>query len=181
MSRPRRAYAPLTTTALLTAIALAALPELAAQPAGLDWRPGKNKIPESHKQAARFLAQATFGPDPEAIEEVAESGVEAWLEHQLDLEPTLHLDFAGDLADEVDELFEDLLEDLGDEDRVETNLDEVFTELFFSARRFAWWQAALTAPDQLRQRVAFALSEIIRRLRPGRRARGQPLRAALLL
>ncbi|MCR3961362.1 DUF1800 domain-containing protein, partial [Aeromonas veronii] len=30
-----------------------------------------------------------------------------------------------------------------------------------NARTDAWWQIALTAPDQLRQRVAFALSEIL--------------------
>ena len=34
-------------------------------------------------------------------------------------------------------------------------------EWFAQFRRFAWWHTVMSAPDQLRQRVAFALSEIM--------------------
>ncbi len=116
----------------------------------------------ARQRAARFLAQATFGADVELIEEVAELGEAAWLGEQLDEPPTLHLPFTVEVLDHADEAIEEILDQLDvDEEEVELGIEEVFGDLFNPSRRFAWWQAAITAPDQLRQRVAFALSQIL--------------------
>lgn len=85
--------------------------------------------------AARFLIQTSFGPTVEEIDRVALIGRDLWLLDQLAREPTLHLP-----------LFRERLPAFGN------GLD---------ARYATWWEIVLTAPDQLRQRVAFALSEIL--------------------
>ena len=86
-------------------------------------------------EAARFLTQTTFGPTRDEIDRVALIGRDAWLLDQLGKAPTLHLPrfqaLQASFANAVD------------------------------ARYAAWWEISLTAPDQLRQRVAFALSEIL--------------------
>lgn len=83
--------------------------------------------------SARFLSQTSFGPDPASIALVTLIGRDAWLAGQLLQPPTLHLPRYEALAETLDPA---------------------------DARHAAWWEIALTAPDQLRQRVAFALSEI---------------------
>jgi len=65
---------------------------------------------------------------------LATQGYEDWLEEQFNLPPTLHLPL--------------LLEYQND------------GELTQSQRQEVWWRTAITADDQLRQRVAFALSGI---------------------
>lgn len=98
-------------------------------------------IPASDADAARFLAQATFGPTRAEIARLRQIGYRRWLDEQLDparTPPTLVL----------------------------PHLQQVVAngvprdDLRQQHRRNAWlWQAA-TAPDQLRMRMAFALSEI---------------------
>ncbi len=97
--------------------------------------------------AARFLIQATYGVDgadgngnamPDAIEEVQSTGYEAWIDAQFNLPPTYHYPY------------------------VFTNRDQTGGNTFNGSLMFnSWWKNAVTAPDQLRQRVAFALSEIL--------------------
>ncbi len=96
------------------------------------------------KQASRLLSQATFGPTMEEIEQVAAMGAESWLEYQKKLPMTLHRPRLQARLDNG--------EGEGDEDTGPL-LQELRLEL--------WWDRALFAPDQLRQRVAFALSEIL--------------------
>jgi len=86
-------------------------------------------------EAARLLTQASFGPTQADIDRVARLSAKAWLDEQLRASATHHLP---------------LCRSLKSGDTVDRN-----------ARTDAWWQIALTAPDQLRQRVAFALSEIL--------------------
>jgi uncharacterized protein DUF1800/PA14 domain-containing protein/putative Ig domain-containing protein/CHRD domain-containing protein/thrombospondin type 3 repeat protein len=88
--------------------------------------------------AARFLIQATFGPSPTDIASVRTLGYSNWISSQFALPATHHLPivFANRSPDPTDPL---------------PSSD------WFNA----WWQNAVTAPDQLRQRVAFALSEIM--------------------
>ena len=81
-------------------------------------------------EITRFLRQAAFGATPELIEEVRTLGFEAWIDQQFTLPPTLHLPQTRALG--------------GDQ----------------AARVEAWWRTTLTAPDQVRQRLAFALSQI---------------------
>lgn len=86
-------------------------------------------------ESARFLTQTTFGPTRAEIDRVALIGRDLWLLEQLGKTPTLHLP-----------RFQALQASFSD-DR--------------DARHAAWWEISLTAPDQLRQRIAFALSEIL--------------------
>lgn len=113
----------------------------------------------SAKEAARFLIQAAFGPDqddgdadmiPENVEVIMGMGLEAWIDDQFTrpvglIQPYVNwaLEFANDL------------------------------ELYGNYKEHSWWSRAMGAPklrpdspttqlpDPLRQRVAFALSEIL--------------------
>ncbi|MGC3988855.1 MAG: DUF1800 family protein [Chthoniobacteraceae bacterium] len=89
--------------------------------------------------ASRFLIQTTFGPTTALISQVQSSGYSDFLNQQFAIQPTLH-----------------------------TPLTDVAVAALASGTSpssyqswEAWWKNSLTAPDQLRQRVAFALSEIM--------------------
>lgn len=122
---------------------------------------------EAEKNAARFLSQASFGGDLAMIDDVARHGPRHWIGRQIAMPPTLHHPFTSaavalidGVAEETFEGFED--EGLGEDELffVEESVFGTFEELRFGSRRYAWWKATLGAPDQLRQRVAFALSEL---------------------
>jgi uncharacterized protein (DUF1800 family) len=92
-------------------------------------------------EAARFLTQATYGPLRTEIAVVQAQGYNAWIDAQMALPYTPH--------------------------RPATVSDfRVFGGqsnggMSPANRQAAWWKNSLTAPDQLRQRVALALSEIL--------------------
>ena len=89
--------------------------------------------------AARFLNQATFGASPADIAYVKANGYAAWIDNQFALTPPSRL-------------VPDVL----------ANINSDPTNLYPSTLMFnAWWRKSITAPDQLRHRVAFALSEIM--------------------
>ncbi|MEM7384210.1 MAG: DUF1800 family protein [Verrucomicrobiota bacterium] len=117
--------------------------------AGLPQDPGSPDT--TITDAARLLTQATFGPTEEGIDQVAEFGTRAWIERQMD--PTLtpvskHLDYVRASDAEYWDLIGSPPGDISNGQPLHT------------ARRTAWWTLAVNAPDQLRQRMAFALSEI---------------------
>lgn len=86
--------------------------------------------------AARLLMQASFGPTDQAIDNVLDlGGPAAWIDEQLALPTQLHLPI-------VKQLFPD-----------QADVQQ--------GRYEAFWRRALRANDQLRQRVAFALSQIL--------------------
>lgn len=89
----------------------------------------------SEDAAARLLQQASFGPTLQDIHTASQMTAEQWIDWQLRLPATTHAD------------------------KIET-LPEQKTPVPLS-RLETWWRIAMTAPDQLRQRVAFALSEIL--------------------
>ena len=95
--------------------------------------------------ASRFLSQATLGHSFEDIEEVAMMGVEDWIDAEFD-KPV-----GFDLMDKVIEYH--------DYRRDSLNNPEVGQSIRFWD--YAWWQYLMTQNDALRQRVAFALSEIL--------------------
>ena len=98
------------------------------------------------KDASRFLAQATFGADFATIEMTAAMGYESWLEEQFNL-PTYSY---------LQELF--LHEGLyGENGGMFANPNPV-TSLMF---RSSWTTTNLSAPDLLRHRMAFNLSQIM--------------------
>ena len=114
--------------------------------------------PPSSKAAARFLVQAAFGPDadaaddedmvPENVEEVVSLGFAGWLDQQFARPATALRPFV-DWADDTNNI----------------------TEFYTDRKEAAWWYRAMgvtnlypggpaVEPDPLRQRMAFALSEI---------------------
>lgn len=90
----------------------------------------------SAKEASRFLSQATFGATTQDIAAVQSLGLAGWLTNQL-AQPPSHLGAYMELV---------------------TN---AYADVYSSHKMLAWWARALEAPDQLRQRMAFALSEIM--------------------
>lgn len=88
----------------------------------------------SDVQAAVLLHQGTMGPTLEEVNAATGMSEEQWLDAQMALPATLH---------------SPLLENYPDRDTP-----------YQINRIDAWWKATLNADDQLRQRVAFALSEI---------------------
>lgn len=102
--------------------------------------------------AARFLTQATFGPTLPEIQAVAQKGYQAWINEQIAQPPSSHRqatmdDFnlnatVGGVGGRIPET-------------------QAFRRPGGPHRQAAWWKIAVTGPDQLRQRVAFALSQIL--------------------
>jgi len=107
--------------------------------------------PYTDSDAARFLAQATFGPTDTDIAHLRAIGYQAWLDEQFAATPTYEI--TGQTA-YLNWVSNTLNEQIGQDNRFE-----------------AWLLGAIGGPDpktnslihtdQLRQRVAFALSEIL--------------------
>lgn len=87
------------------------------------------------RAAARFLDQATWGPTPESIAALEKVGIASWLESQFTAK-------RSDLPDQP------LLDSAGKQN---ANLAPV---------QAAFFENTVNGPDQLRQRVAFILSQI---------------------
>jgi uncharacterized protein (DUF1800 family) len=92
--------------------------------------------PASDAEAARFLTMATFGPSAAEIAHLRSIGYGQWIDQQLAMPTSL------------------------ERPGVET-LDAGVQNPGQSDRRAAWFKIAITAPDQLRQRAAWALSQIL--------------------
>jgi uncharacterized protein (DUF1800 family) len=90
--------------------------------------------PPSAADAARFLTQATYGPTTAQISTVQSQGYSAWIESQLTQPIVSHLAYVDALP----------------------GTDKPFWE-----GRESVWKQAIQGPDQLRQRTALALSEIL--------------------
>jgi hypothetical protein len=89
-------------------------------------------------EAVRFLTQATFGVSSNDIAAVQALGYAGWISNQFSISPTLALTNVLAYAS------------------ANPTAGYISSDWFNS-----WWQDSVTAPDQLRQRVAFALSEIL--------------------
>ncbi|MCR6702862.1 MAG: DUF1800 domain-containing protein [Dokdonella sp.] len=95
-------------------------------------------LPTGRADAARFLAQASFGGTPAQVDALMVSGFNAWFDTQFAQAPGYVLPYMRQAAGTADPL----------------------QPLPFHLYRQAWFVRVLSAPDDLRQRVAFALSEI---------------------
>lgn len=114
-----------------------------------DWNPPADL---SEADAARFLLQASFGPSSETISTLREQGLNTWIEEQIALPPSFHVPH---LRETMALLSQDLyLGDAGASDPMPRRAE-------VNDRMYTWWTHAIEAPDQLRQRMAFALSEIL--------------------
>jgi len=116
--------------------------------------PEVGDTPASRAEASRFLARATFGPTTQDIDAVMQSGYRTWIDRQLSLPPT---QYAAEMVQGL--CVPELDGGLQEEQCSETQYEQDY-ETAHNRRANLWWQAAVYADDQLRQRVAFALSEI---------------------
>lgn len=92
-----------------------------------------SQLPTDEKAAARFLTQATFGTNQAEVTRVRTLGIEEWIDDQFTKTGTSHLTY--------------LEENDGSTSDAEGRINK-------------WWLDAIDGEDQLRARVAFALSEI---------------------
>jgi uncharacterized protein (DUF1800 family) len=93
-------------------------------------------LPANTNAAARFLTQATFGPTTADINRLMQIGYSEWIDEQVGLPATLEYD------------------------TVEAVKNAHAGSPSQSYRLNRWFWQAIYAPDQLRQRMAFALSQI---------------------
>jgi uncharacterized protein (DUF1800 family) len=91
-------------------------------------------------EAARFLTQATFGPTSAEIQRMTTMSFAAWIDDQFAKPQTLHRLYMDQAA--------------GDAAAVGRQISS--TNFFDS-----YWKQAISGDDQLRQRAAFALSEVL--------------------
>ena len=116
----------------------------------------------SDQEAARFLKQATFGPTDADITRVKAIGIPAWIDEQLALPVTSHLAMLDKVAQ-----FQGAKNNLisiantAASPGLPGSMMSMTSSPQTEDRLYTWWTHAVTAPDQLRQRIAFALSEIL--------------------
>lgn len=105
-------------------------------------------VPGHQAEASRFLQQATYGATPSEIGRVASLGYAGWIDDQFTRPATLHL-----------EVHQGLQAELGPHFTLQADRDCQFSYGCNLSRHDAWTQIAVNGNDQLRQRVAFALSQ----------------------
>jgi uncharacterized protein (DUF1800 family) len=104
---------------------------------------GRGCSPGTDGEAARFLTQASYGPTPSDITDVRNRGFAGWIAAQKTLAPTLH---RPTLEQQIAALVQ---------------VDPRNGPFYRAHRVERWFNVAMNAPDQLRQRMAFALSQIL--------------------
>lgn len=125
----------------IAALTLAGLMTFQASAADLIFATGMDEPvegPWNRDESARFLIQATYGPTRSEVDRLAQIGYNAWLAEQMTLPTTRHLPLV--------------------DARIQTQgVDNIWE----GERHEEWFRVAMTANDQLRQRVAFALSQLL--------------------
>ncbi len=102
--------------------------------------------------ASRFLGQASFGANYEALWQVANQGYESWIDDQFAMPMGSYLDTTEQIWEYFKQAYIDQFGLL--------NVQNVVLPVF-PYWRMAWWQHTMLGEDVLRQRVALALSEIM--------------------
>jgi uncharacterized protein (DUF1800 family) len=95
--------------------------------------------------ASRFLSQATLGYNYSDINQVSLIGIEQWLENQLSIPRAFTLENQIRIYHQM----------------VKDSTNNPAAGAGNRLWDYAWWQYLMTSSDQLRQRVAFALSEML--------------------
>lgn len=123
-----------------SSVAVAPAPAPAAAPAPAP-APAPATTSVSPVEASRFLVQASFGPNMSSISSVAQSGPAAWIENQF-MTPSLETHWTYVM------------------ERKGPPGCNPCTAQYVNAVMESFWRQAVLGPDQLRQRLTFALSEI---------------------
>ncbi|RYD40291.1 MAG: DUF1800 family protein, partial [Verrucomicrobiaceae bacterium] len=95
--------------------------------------------------------QSTFGPTPDDIAKIRQLGYEGWINEQLALPPTYHTPYIVEVKRDAAGNNIDPTYNYSDQDKF----------VFGNNATTPFARAAMGGEDQLRQRVAFALSEIL--------------------
>lgn len=107
--------------------------------------------------ASRFLFQAGFGADEGSINQLAQSNdYNQWIDDQMQLPPTL----LRPAVDRINDATYDLYINRRDEDGNLPDPEDYYGPAFMHLS-YAWWDNVMKAPDQLRYKVAHALSQIL--------------------
>lgn len=101
-----------------------------------DGRAIPKRLP-TRTEAVRFLAQSSFGADEDLIVRVTDIGIGAWLDEQLN--PTVTTNTYAAM----------------------TGNGAITPSIYPYQWSRGWWRAAMTGPDQVRQRMGYALSQIL--------------------
>lgn len=110
-----------------------------APPPGNGTPPSTNPpaVAPTRGEAARFLTQATFGPSPADVDRVVAIGYAAWLDEQFQSTASTHLPAVPAFGDTITPQFVGQFPVLS-----------------------SFWTKAAIAPDQLRQRTMYSLSQL---------------------
>jgi uncharacterized protein (DUF1800 family) len=120
------------------AAAPAAAPGVDA-PGGLPETVAPRDLPASPAEASRFLAKSTFGSTQAEIDRLTAVGYSNWIDEQFTKSSRTHLANIAELT---------------------ATLTETSNEISATWMQHSFWRNALTGEDVLRQRVAFALSQV---------------------
>ncbi|ESP93439.1 DUF1800 domain-containing protein [Pseudoalteromonas luteoviolacea] len=102
---------------------------------------GNDTTFSSKIEVSRFIQQATFGVQPSQLNELENTSASEWFVNQLDLPASLILP--------------------GVEAAAPADPEDEFSLFYIEQTSFSFWRNAIAGEDQLRQRIAFALSEIL--------------------
>lgn len=121
-----------------------------------------------YQKAFQLLKQSTFGPTSDELERVQAEGINAWVDHQLGMPSAYssnsdthltHLERLIDLATSLEPGANWFKTPNGDVDS--KYFDGRGTGRTADYQMSVWFESALDGEDQLRQRVAYALSQIM--------------------
>lgn len=99
--------------------------------------------PRDDKAAARFLTQASFGPDDDSVQRVQDLGLAAWIAQQQ----------AQPVSPQKSVIEQQIA--------AQVLLDPRNAQFYRPYRVERWFSTAVNGADQLRQRMAYALSQIL--------------------
>ena len=120
-------------------------------------------------EASRLLTQTTMGYNMDDVEHVATMGTEAWIEEQINLPYEKLTPRMYEIWDEIYGWNIDYLTKIYQENNPAAPITDEVLEAFDGEIfgpwaldfQYTWWEGALSADDQLRRRVAHALSQIM--------------------
>ena len=121
-----------------SALAAGALAVLVAACGGGGGGSADSGPPPTQAEAARFLAQASFGANDAALAALSQQSIAGWISEQYNRPQRLHRSHMDAEAARL------------------AGTGNISESTFYES----WWQQAVAGDDQLRQRVAFALSQI---------------------
>lgn len=114
----------------------------------------------SSLNASRFLAQSSMGPTYESIAEVQASGFEGWIDQQMQLPISRLSPYINYLNSRYDDDRADIANGVKLARDFAYFTNGTAPEVQWQNVETAWMRSACFGPDQLRQRTAWALSQV---------------------